>query len=228
MRRIPLVLLTGLLSDKRVFAYQSSKLDALATCDVIELNDVDTPDAMVKKINTIAPKQFSLVGHSIGGWVALKFALEFPEKLTKLCVLNTSAQAVDDTELKARQKVIDRVHQGEFEQICLEIADFFTYQASLKKAVLKMFLKVGEEALIKQTMAMMLRDDLSKAISKISCPTLIIHAANDKRFSLAVHKKLANKIPHSKLAILDDCGHMSPMESPFAVTTMLRYWLEYF
>ena len=60
------------------------------------------------------------------------------------------------------------------------------------------------------------------------CPTLVIHASEDKRFSFEMNKEIANAIPRAKFSIIDDCGHMSPMESPQAVTTLMRYWLDYF
>ena len=88
-----------------------------------------------------------------------------------------------------------------------------------------MFLEVGEQALINQTRAMMMREDCRDVLSKITCPTLIIHAAEDKRFSLEMHEEMRDAIAHAKLSVIHECGHMSPMERPLEVTGLLRDWL---
>ena len=40
-----------------------------------------------------------------------------------------------------------------------------------------------------------------------------------------VLEEIANTIPNAKLMVIDDCGHMSPMESPQIVTDLIRFWL---
>ena len=225
MNKIPLVLVPGLLSNQKVFQYQIKELSNLANILVVELNDVDSPVAMVEKILWLAPERFALAGHSIGGWVALRLMKIAPEKVMKLCLLNTSARGIDSEELISRQMVLTRVKNGEFQQIANEIANKFTFNTAVKKDVLTMFLQVGQQALINQTRAMMIREDLRDILPTIHCPTLVIHAAEDKRFSLAMHEEIVNNISNSKLTIVDDCGHMSPMESPVTVTSLIRYWL---
>ncbi len=228
MVKIPLVLVTGLLSNSSVFQYQKEKLKDVANVWIVELNDTATPTAMVEKILHLAPPRFALAGHSIGGFVALKLMKTASEKVIKLCLLNTSARGIDQEEKEARLSVLKRVNQGEFTKIINETTNKFVFNDRIKSDVLKMFDSVGKQALINQTEAMLAREDLQEVLPEIHCPTLIIHAANDKRFSLEHLEELVDHIPSSKLAIIEDCGHMSPMESPQTVTSLLRYWLTYF
>ena len=85
-----------------------------------------------------------------------------------------------------------------------------------------MFLQVGEKAFIAQEEAMMQRGECQSILSAITCPTLVIHSSQDKNFSLEEHQELTSKIQQAKLAIIEDCGHMSPMEMPQAATALLR------
>ncbi len=227
MKKIPLVLVTGLLSDKTVFRYQVEQLKNLADIVVVELTDVATPAAMVEKILRVAPERFALAGHSIGGWVVLRLMKIAPERVLKLCVLNTAARGIEPEEFAARQTVLTRVQNGEFQQIANETAEKFTFNTVVKKDVLKMFLQVGEQALINQTRAMMIREDLIHILPEIHCPTLVIHSTEDKRFALTDLEEVANNIKNAKLAVIDDCGHMSPMERPEAITVLLRDWLSH-
>lgn len=228
MNKTPLVLITGLLSNASVFQHQIKNFIPDREVIVIDMNDVDSPDAIIKKIFKLTPQRFALAGHSLGGWAALAFMKIAAEKVTKLCLLNTSPRGPDAQELKSRQTVLNRLENKEFEHIANEITNKFTFNAEAKPTVLKMFLEVGAEALANQTRAMMLREDLLNILPTIKQPTLIIHASEDKRFSLETHKEIEKQMPGAKLAIIDGCGHMSPMEAPQTVTTLMRYWLDYF
>ena len=39
---------------------------------------------------------------------------------------------------------------------------------------------------------------------------------------MSQHEEIAASIPHSKLVVVEDCGHMSPVEQPDAVTNALK------
>jgi pimeloyl-ACP methyl ester carboxylesterase len=95
----------------------------------------------------------------------------------------------------------------------------------VKPDVEKMFLDVGEKVFISQQKAMMRRKETQSILATITCPTWVIHAAQDKNFSLEEHKELVNQIPHAELAIVENSGHMSPMEAPEAITALLCHWL---
>ena len=220
-----LVLLSGLLSNKRVFQQQVEQLKNSIDVLVIELADVDTPAKMTNKILDLAPDRFMLAGHSIGGWVALRFMKVAPERVQKLFILSTGARGIDPEELTLRQSVLTRVENGEFQQIAAEIANKFTFNESAKKTVLDMFLQVGEQGLINQTRAMMIREDLRDILPKINCPTWVMHADQDKRFSLEEITEISNLIPHAKFKIVHNSGHMSPMEVPEQITNLLRSWV---
>ena len=42
----------------------------------------------------------------------------------------------------------------------------------------------------------------------------------------ALSEELVAAIPGARLAIVEDCGHLAPLEQPQAVTALLRYWLD--
>lgn len=225
MNKIPLVLLTGLLSNERLYQYQAQKLKELADITIINFPDLDSGAAMVQKVLDQAPERFALAGHSMGGWVAQALMKKAAQRVTKLCLLNTSSKSIDAPERNARQLILERIEKGEFKQVAKEIANRFTFKENKRQEVLSMFLEVGETTFIKQTKAMMTRESVEEALPKIHCPTLIIYANQDQRFSLQDHQHMHNIIPHSKLEIINDCGHMSPMECPEAVTNLMRSWL---
>lgn len=96
---------------------------------------------MVSSVLKQAPLKFALAGHSMGGWLALELMKTAPERVTKLCLLNTSAQS----------------------------------------------------------------DSAQKQLYR--------------------EEMIAREIPYAQLAIVENSGHMSPMEMPLAVTRLMRGWL---
>jgi pimeloyl-ACP methyl ester carboxylesterase len=224
MKKTPLILLPGLLSNDTVFQHQITQLGHMTDIHVITLENVNSPDAMTDKILKLAPPQFMLAGHSIGGWIALRLMKIAPERIIKLCILNTAARGIDSSELSARQTILDRIDNGEFQTIAFEIAEKFVFNKHIQQTVLNMFLQVGEQALINQTRAMMMREDLRDTLPAIHCKTLVIHAEQDRRFTLDLVRELSHLIPNSRFKVIPQCGHMSPMEHPQQITDLMREW----
>jgi pimeloyl-ACP methyl ester carboxylesterase len=222
-----LVLISGLLSNDRVWQHQVKNLSTLADIQIFNPCE-DTPAKMVKGILDKAPPTFALAGHSMGGWLCLEIFRADPSRVSKVCLLNTSARS-DFKEKKAKRKsMIEQCKAGKFPEIAGEVASFFTSNSQTHLEVEKMFLKVGEDAFIAQEQAMLMREPCEKILPIIHCPALVIHAAQDKNFSLEEHAEMVEQMPNAKLAVVEDSGHMSPMERPQAVTALLRYWLTYF
>lgn len=222
--KTPLLFVSGLLSNELIWSHQIRDLSDVALIKVISPNQ-DTPQKMVEAILEQAPDRFALAGHSMGGWLCLEVMRRAKERVTKLCLLNTTAKGDTPIKRAKRKEMIQRVKEGQFLQVVKELADCFVFNIHIKNEVEKMFLEVGEQTFIRQEKSMLLRKECISILPKIACPTLIIHAANDKVFTLEDHQEMANNIPKAKLAIIEDCGHMSPLEMPKAVTSFLRYWI---
>ncbi len=225
--KTPLVLLPGLLSNEALWEHQIDHLADLVTTCVIPSTQ-DTPQKMVQAILDNAPSKFALAGHSMGGWLCLEVFRAAPDRITKLCLLNTTARIDPEGKKRRRQEMVRQTEKGEFQQVVKGLVENLVFNPLMKSSVEKMFLAAGEETFINQERAMLTRGECESVLSTIDCPTLIIHAMQDRLFSLGEHKELAKQIPQGKVAIIEDSGHMSPMEMPQAVSALLRFWLTYF
>ncbi|WP_454781580.1 alpha/beta fold hydrolase [Legionella sp. WA2022007384] len=223
-----LVFLPGVLSDHRVWSYQATHLQDLVHCQIIPFTHGNMTEDLLQRVLNHVEGKFFLAGHSMGGWLALELARRAPERILKLCLLNTSAQPDSEEKHQRRIEMIRTVEQGAFQTVAAALADNYVYDERVKAEVLSMFLSVGPQTFLAQQKILLARDECNSFLASLTMPTLVMHARQDKNFSLAVHAELADKIPHAKLAIIEDSGHMSPMESPQAVTALLRLWLDYF
>jgi len=72
---------------------------------------------------------------------------------------------------------------------------------------------------------MLTRPDATDVLALVDCPTLVLCGRQDSWSPLERHRRMAALISASRLAIVEDCGHMSTMERPEAVTGELRTWI---
>ncbi|MEO7742426.1 MAG: alpha/beta fold hydrolase [Usitatibacter sp.] len=88
-----------------------------------------------------------------------------------------------------------------------------------------MALAVGKEGFARQQQANIGRVDSRPFLKDIACPTLVIAARQDAIMPLEWLRELAEGIPGARLEIIEECGHMAPLEKPAAVAALLRHWL---
>jgi pimeloyl-ACP methyl ester carboxylesterase len=221
--KLPLVLISGLLSNRSLWSHQTSHLSDIASIQVISPSQ-DTPKKMIEAILDEAPPKFALAGHSMGGWLCLEVMRAAPSRVSRLCLLNTTARMDSEEKRIARQQMILKTENGQFREVVKELVEKLVFNPLVKNDVEKMFLEVGKDAFIHQQRAMIVRNECQSILPTIKCPVLVIHAAQDKNFKLEEHEELVHQMQNAKLAIVENAGHMSPMEMPQAITALLRSW----
>jgi pimeloyl-ACP methyl ester carboxylesterase len=84
--------------------------------------------------------------------------------------------------------------------------------------------RLGREVRARQ--AALVRRDGYADLERIACPSLVVACRQDRLRSLAESERMAQHLPHARFAILDDCGHMAPLERPLELTALLASWIE--
>ena len=88
-----LVLIPGLLCTKALYAPQIAALDGGWNIMVGDHTSHDTMATIADGILKQAPVEFALMGLSMGGYIAFEIVRRAPERVTRLCLLDTSARA---------------------------------------------------------------------------------------------------------------------------------------
>lgn len=224
MPKIPLLLLPGLLCDAAVWKHQINHLNDIAEITIPNLNHASTPDEMVAAVLDVAPPVFALAGHSMGGWVALEVMKHASARVQQLCLINTTANPDTKEKSATRLKLIELAKLGQYETIINMLMKLFIYQQPYFQEVYSM-LERNKLAFIDQETAMLKRQDCISVLSSVQCPTIIIHSNQDAIFTMDDCEILHRNIAHSELFMIQECGHMSPIESAVDVTTFMRQWL---
>jgi pimeloyl-ACP methyl ester carboxylesterase len=85
--------------------------------------------------------------------------------------------------------------------------------------------RLGPAVFLQQNATLLGRHDRRGNLAGINCPTLLIWGREDDFAEIAHGSLMASRMPQANLVVLDDCGHLPPIEQPAAVTDAVRTWL---
>ena len=225
-----LALLPGLLCDGALWRAQAEGLAGLATCQVADFTSQDSMAAMAESVLAMMPGRFALAGLSMGGYVAFEVLRRAPERITRLALLDTSARPDTAEQTQRRRDLIALARQGDFKGVTGRLLPLFLHPAhvedeALAAEVVAMAGRVGRDAFLRQQAAMLSRPDSRPDLVRVSCPTLVLCGRQDALTPPAWHTEIAAGIADSRLVVLENCGHLAPMERPAEVTAALADWL---
>lgn len=231
MHKHNIVLLPGLLNDARLWQPQVDGLSDIANATVADLTGANSISALAQSVLTQAPAgKFALAGLSMGGYVALEIMRQAPERVLALALLDTYARADTPEASEGRKKLM---HQAEtdFSGVLDILLPKLVHESQLNDArivdvITAMAHSLGIKVFFSQQQAIMSRIDSRDSLEKISCPTLILCGRDDVITPVAVHEEMQAAIPDSQLVVIENCGHLSTLGQPAAVTAAMRSWLE--
>jgi pimeloyl-ACP methyl ester carboxylesterase len=230
--RVPLVLLPGTLCDAELWRHQVQQLGDIAAPFVGDLTRDDSIAAMAERVLQAAPARFALAGLSMGAIVALEIMRRAPERVIALALLDTNPAVPDHSQIAAWREEIELAESGLFEELVENrwIPSLLEASGSrgvpLRDAIRQMAHHVGPESYVRQLQAQIGRPDSWSSLAAIVCPALLLGGRQDTMCPPALHEAIAAAIPNARLAIIEDCGHLSTLEQSEAVTALLRRWLE--
>ena len=85
--------------------------------------------------------------------------------------------------------------------------------------------RVGRKAFLRQQQAILKRPDSWPDLAEIGCPTLLLSGREDRLAPPDLQKAMAAVLPAARQVVIEECGHLSPLERPESVTKALRVWL---
>ncbi len=164
-----------------------------------------------------------VMGNSLGGHIALIYALRNPEKIKGVVLTGSSGlfeSAMGDSYPK----------RGDYEYIKKKAELTFHNPAfATKELVDELFDIVNDRNKVLRvltTAKSAIRQNLAEEVSKITAPTLLIWGNNDTITPPFVGEEFHKLIPNSKLLFIDECGHAPMMEQPEEFNRYLSEFLQ--
>jgi pimeloyl-ACP methyl ester carboxylesterase len=210
---------------------QRAALSDIADTMVADHTRAESIAGIAQSILNDAPGRFVLVAHGMGGFVAFEIMRTAAERVEKLALLSTLASADTPAQTERRMGYLRLVESGKFpqvveERIPLMIPEDRRGEPSLVDLVRKMALETGPERFLRQQRAIMGRIDSRPRLSDIRCPTRLIFGRHDKIGSIAHQEEMLAAIPGARLDLLEDAGHLVPIERPERANALLRSFIK--
>lgn len=227
---LPVVLIPGLLCTARLYLEQIPALWQLGPVTIADHTRDDSMAGIARRLLAQAPPRFALVGLSMGGYIAFEVLRQAPERVAKLALLDTSARPDLPEQIEQRKQLIDMALGGSFNGIARLLFPRFVAAAhqedrTLKRIVRTMAEETGAEAFVRQQTAIIGRVDSRSSLGAIACPTLVLVGEQDVLTPPARAAEIAAGIPQARQIVVRDCGHLSTLEQPDAVTGALVEFL---
>ena len=228
--RPSLVFACAHLCDERLFAAQVDALGADFDCRVLVFREHDTLAAMAEALLAAAPARFTLIGLSLGGYVAFEVMRRAPARVERLALLDTTAAADSEARRAGRLADIAKVDADGIDALIPELPGRWLLPAHQQRADLvalmaSMARSVGAQGQKNQQRAMLRRPDSLAGLAAVRVPTLVLCGAGDAVTPPADHEAIAARVAGARLVVVPDSGHLSTLEQPAEVSAALSTWL---
>jgi len=228
--RPALVFACAHLCDERLFAAQVDALGAEFDCRVFAFREHVWLAAMAEALLAASPERFTLIGLSLGGYLAFEVMRRAPARVERLALLDTTAAADSDARRAGRLADISTVEAGGIEALIPRLPGRWLLPAhqqrdDLTGLMASMARSIGARGQRNQQQAMLARPDSLADLGAVRVPTLVLCGTDDAVTPRADHEAIAARVAGARLVVVAQCGHLSTIEQPAAVTEALSSWL---
>ena len=163
----------------------------------------------------------------MGGYIAYEIIRQAPERVERLALLDTGSRADTPERTAARRDLIANAEREGVRRAQELLMPVLIHKARLGDkplvdTVLQMAVDTGLEAFKRQQEALIGRPDNRPLLAEHPLPHLVLVGREDALTPPELPREIAAGIPGAKLEIVPDCGHLSTLEQPEAVSRALR------
>lgn len=222
-------LLPGLLCDEAVWAHQIAALSPHFELRVPVFRGMNSFPMMARKVLEDAPQRFSVIGHSMGGRVAMELMHAVPERIDRFVVMDLGVHPVQPGENEERMALVYLAEEQGMEALAERwippmIARSRQGDAQLVGEIRAMVLRHTPADYRGQIEAALKREDQSRYLPHIRHRALLVCGEFDEWSPVAQHEEILRELPDAELAIIPRAGHMVTMEEPREVNRVLLDW----
>lgn len=245
----PVLFVHGLLVNHLEWKYVAERLENSFRCLLIDLpgfgsSDRPSPDSfpysrqafsetLYAVIQELGLEQVHLVGHSLGGAIALTFAAQFPQHVTSLAVLDSACYPFP-APLKGRLATWPGVGPLLFSYLYGRSMfrayfqnDVWNHHPGIRMEDVDAYYRDFDSPESRKAAHATLSATLELAsmaplIQKTSAPALVMWGSQDTLTPIGLGHRLARELPNAKLEILEGCAHAANEEQPEQVARHLR------
>ncbi len=178
--------------------------------------NIQTHVLYVKRfLDALGYPQATLVGNSMGGWIATRFACAYPERVKHLYLLNSAG-------LHREQGRSPYAPDRAAAQRSVEYMRGRPLPVSLPGFILDAFVRVSQRPAYKRFIKTYdAREELNGVLSQVKTPTTIIWGTEDGLFPITCAHDFHSGIAGSELILLPGVGHVPQTQAPAQVARII-------
>ncbi len=170
-----------------------------------------------------------IVGHSMGGYVALEMAAIHPERIEAIGLIHSHAASDADEKKDNRRKLIDFVSRnggsGFLKEFSKQLLSPIASNKDLQNTAYQLVKDTSDLAILSATEAMINRNDHTSTLQNFNKPVLWIIGALDTFVSTEEVLKQAKICPQAQVEVMNDVGHLCMYEDPHKTVSILDGFL---
>jgi pimeloyl-ACP methyl ester carboxylesterase len=226
----PIVFIPGLMSDARLFMPQIVHLGVRRPVQIIIPQQGETVEQMSDAALASLPPKFSIVGHGLGGDIALDLVRRIPDRVTKVVLMATDPLAEAPHAAAARESRIVAAKSGRLGEAMLQeippsAIAACDWHSDIMALIRDMALNLGEGVFVRQSKALQRRPDQQKTMRKVKIHALVIAGEFDTIVPVRRQEFTANLMPFGQLLVIPGAGHFASLEQPEAVSGAIEAFL---
>jgi pimeloyl-ACP methyl ester carboxylesterase len=189
-------------------------------------------DELHRLLSTAGVTRCTLVGHSMGGYIALKFAEKYPAMLEGFGLFHSIAFADDDSKKEQREKIVELLRtQGAQSFLRHTGANMYgqRYKELYPERVQEHIVRYGKlptEALVAGVEAMRERTEGTEVLARMPFPVLFIIGMQDDIIPFERSMEMVSYPKKSYPMILAEAGHMGMVERPDASARIIHWYMD--
>jgi len=183
--------------------------------------------ALEALLNELGIRNVHLVGHSMGGMVALEYAATHPDRIASLALSATSAAFGTSNGTWQRQFVSARLAPLDAGQTMADLAPSLVAGMIGESAdpagvaIAEQIMSAVPEDTYRAAIACLVGFDKRAALAAIQAPTLLIAGSSDKVAPPAMMERMAARMPSARYRVIENAGHLMNLEQPAAFNAAL-------
>ena len=173
----------------------------------------------------------AVVGFSLGGMIARRFALDHPDRLSALAILHSAHDRSPAEREAVRERVRHTRRHGPSANVDSALERWFTpgfrTDAPELIALIRRWITSNDPVVFPRIYQVLAEGDaeIARGLERIASPTLVMTGEDDPGNTPAMSKAMAGLIPGARLVVLPGLRHMALAESPEAINEPLCAFL---
>ncbi len=183
--------------------------------------------SLLALLDALDVERFSLLGHSMGGAVALQTALEHPERIDKLVLYGTGSTGRLPKRFETVDETLKRIRSDGIRVTAERITATWFVEGA--RAPLYDFCVAAtgspDESAAMQALENLQSWDVTNRLDELDMPVLVVCGDRDRSYGLEETLAMMRRIAGSQLCVIPNCAHAAHLEAPGIFTDVLITFL---